>query len=251
LIKGCLNNNAESLYGIYNSLYDKVKNEDFITDKTGCKIVEELAPQITIDLSDPENQGFIDFEARKSPRKYIDQEKDWYLSEDLSIDKVKDVKIWKEISDIDNEINSNYGYLVYSKGNFSQFRHALETLKKDKDSRQAIIVYIRPSIQLEHNDLGGRDFICTIDNHFFIRNNTLIDIVDQRSLDMIYGIFNDLPWFVYVYNNMYKKLIENPDYENLKRGKLIYQPHSAHVYERHFDLLKDIAEGNARQGKQK
>lgn len=222
----------------YKALNDKVKASDFLIDKSGVKIVELLAPRIEIPMSENE-EGFIDFESKKAPRKYCAKEHDWYTSKDLSINQVSDVQIWNQVADSNKEINSNYGYLVYSKGNFAQFSHALETLKKHKDSRQAIVIYTRPSIQLEHNDLGGADFICTIDQHFFIRNNKLMCVTDMRSNDCIFGTFNDIPWFASVYQDMYKQLKET--YPELEYGSLVFIPHSFHCYERHFELLEKIA----------
>ena len=114
-MKNCLNYNAEVLYPFYKALDDKVKNNDFLIDKSGCKIVELIAPTIEFDMN-LMGEGFIDFESRKSPRKYIEKEKEWYLSKSLSIDAVKDVKIWTQVCNADEEINSNYGYLVFSIG---------------------------------------------------------------------------------------------------------------------------------------
>jgi thymidylate synthase len=233
-------NFANILKKCFIDLNDKFKNGEIIDDKSGCKIVEIISPVLNFSMSENE-EGFVDFgEIRKSPRKYIQQEKEWYLSQELSIEKVKNVKIWNSVADKNGQINSNYGYLVFGKGNYSQFSHAYESLQKNKFSRQGIIIYTRPSIQVEANALGGSDFICTIDQNFLIRNNKLMCIVDQRSCDCIYGLFSDLPWFVYVYKEMYKKLKET--YPDLEYGTFYWHPHSLHCYERHFNLLKEIAE---------
>lgn len=226
----------------YEKLYEKLENKEFVEDKlmsgeSRGTLVELIAPRITFDV-EKAGEGFIDYNSRKSPRKYIEKEKEWYDSHDLSIDKVDDIQIWKDVSDDTSQINSNYGYLVFSKGNFSQFEQAFQSLKNFKSSRQSIIIYTRPSIHLESNALNGRDFICTNYQQFFIRDNKLNCVTSMRSNDCIYGTFNDIPWFITVYNRMYNRLLS--PYNDLQKGEFIFVPNSWHCYEKHFDLLRDI-----------
>lgn len=185
--------------------------------------------------------GKVEFASRKSNENYLKKELDWYLSLDLTIEKVKDVKIWQNIcSKKDFTVNSQYGILVYGEENGCQFQKALESLNKDKDSRQAVIIYNRPTIHEDAYRDGKHDFICTFYQQFFIRNNKLECITNMRSNDCIFGIFNDLPWFEYVYNDMYSKLLAK--YTNLEKGNLVYIANSFHCYERHFELLDRIAD---------
>lgn len=183
---------------------------------------------------------------RKLERKYgiehihSRKELDWYLSLDPTSEKVKDVKIWQNIcSKKDFTVNSQYGILVYGEENDCQFQKALESLIKDRGSRQAVIIYNRPTIHEDAYKDGKHDFICTFYQQFFIRNNSLECITNMRSNDCIFGIFNDLPWFEYVYNDMYSKLLAK--YTNLEKGNLVYIANSFHCYERHFELLDSIA----------
>lgn len=235
-----MNYMADVFKPFYQELNKKVENKEFLEDKTGVKYVEIIAPKIVFDLNNA-GDGYIDFENRKSPRKYIDKEKEWYLSEELKIDKVSDVEIWNKVCDANKEINSNYGYLVFGKGNFSQYAHAYHALWNHSDTRQAIIIYTRPSIHLEQNDMGGSDFICTNFQQFFIRNNKLYCVTSMRSNDCIFGTFNDVPWFVYVAKRMYNDLKSIVKYNNLELGEMTFIPNSFHCYERHFDLLAEIA----------
>lgn len=235
-----MNYMADKFKPFYQELNKKVENKEFLEDKTGVKYVEIIAPKIVFDLNDA-GDGYIDFENRKSPRKYIEKEKEWYLSEELKIDKISCVDIWNKVCDSNREINSNYGYLVFSKGNFSQYAHAYHALWQHSDTRQAIIIYTRPSIHLEHNDMGGSDFICTNFQQFFIRNNKLHCVTSMRSNDCIFGTFNDVPWFVYVAKRMYNDLKPIVKYNNLELGEMTFIPNSFHCYERHFDLLAEIA----------
>lgn len=185
--------------------------------------------------------GKVEFESRKSNEDYLKKELEWYLSLDPTIEKVKDVKIWNNIcSKKDYTVNSQYGILVYGKENGCQFQKVFESLIKDKDSRQAVIIYNRPNIHEDAYEDGKHDFICTFYQQFFIRNNRLECITNMRSNDCIFGIFNDLPWFEHVYNDMYQNLLNK--YTNIEKGSLIYIANSFHCYERHFSVLEKIAE---------
>lgn len=234
----------------YKELNEKVKSEDFVknvenktSDVMGSKVVELIAPKIVIDVSKIDDGEGIKFNSRKTPLKYLKKEKEWYNSESLNILGVDDVEIWTKICNVRKEINSNYGYLVYNKGNFNQFEHSLQLLKKDPNTRQAIVIYTRPSIHLEYNDLNGSDFICTNFQHFFIRNGKLDCITSMRSNDCMFGTFNDVPWFLNVMMDMHERLKET--YPSLELGKLTFIPNSFHCYERHFELLSKIANEEA------
>lgn len=231
-----MNDTAKNMFHYYRELHNKMKLNDTVIDKSGVKIVEIISPRIVLDPS--KDNGCIDFNARKSPRDYLKKESEWYNSKSLSIEKVNDVKIWASVCDKNEEINSNYGYLVYSKGNFNQFDNVVKKLVEHKESRQAVIYYGRPTIHYEWNSFGSSDFICTLYQQFLIRNDELTTITSMRSCDFIFGAFNDVPFFTSVIINLYNNLL--PYYPDLKLGEHIFIPNSAHVYERHFNLLDDI-----------
>lgn len=225
-----MNYEAEALYPIYKELNRQEKRDN------GTK--EILFMHTTFDMN--KATGKVEFESRKSNEDYLKKELDWYLSLNPTIEKVKDVKIWNNIcSKKDSTVNSQYGILVYGEENKYQFQKAFDSLIKDKDSRQSVIIYNRPSIHEDAYEDGKHDFICTFYQQFFIRNNKLECITNMRSNDCIFGIFNDLPWFEYVYNDMYGKLLNK--YTNLEKGNLVYVANSFHCYERHFNLLEKIA----------
>lgn len=226
-----MNYEAEVLSPTYKELNRK--------EKQGNGTKEILFMNVKFDMN--KATGKLEFESRKSNEDYLKKELEWYLSLEPTIEKVKDVKIWNNIcSKKDSTVNSQYGILVYGEENGSQFDKALESLIEDKDSRQAVIIYNRPTIHEDAYEDGKHDFICTFYQQFFIRNNRLECITNMRSNDCIFGIFNDLPWFEYVYNDMYQKLLTK--YTGLEKGSLIYIANSFHCYERHFGVLEKIAE---------
>ena len=139
------------------------------------------------------------------------------------------------------EINSNYGWCVFSEENGSQYDNCLEVLKKDKTTRNAIIMYNRPEIYKDYKRDGMHDMICTFMSHFFIRNNRLYMIHNMRSNDVRYGfICSDLAWNCFVYQNMYEDL--KSTYPDLEVGTIIWTSDSMHLYSRHFEDLKNFFE---------
>ena len=225
-----------ALLPYYKQLYDKLQSHKFVTDKSGVKTVEIIAPRIV--FPDPTEELVYFNEDIHSPVQYLEKEYDWYMSKDLNIDKVKDVEIWRNVADVNGEVNSNYGNLVFSRNNFSQFEHAKRSLINNSNSRQAIVIYNRPSIHLEYNSVGASDFICTMYQHFLIRDDELVTITTMRSNDARFGTMNDIPWFHGVIKKMHVELKKT--YPELMIGQHIFIPDSFHLYERHFPWLTKL-----------
>jgi len=216
--------------------YNKIINEDFVIDKTGVKTVEILNYSVELDTS----QATLNFnEIRKTPIKYVQQELDWYLSQDLSVKEIgKHASIWNKVANENGLINSNYGYLIWSQENYNQYDNVLMELMTNKESRRAAMIYNRPLIWNDYNSNGMDDFICTYATQHLIRNSKLISIVYMRSNDFIYGFFNDFFWQCKVHEFLYKDLVNK--YKDLYSGEIYWNVASMHVYERHFDLIKKI-----------
>jgi thymidylate synthase len=229
--------NEEVLKPIFTTLHNKVMTGDVVIDKSGVKCVELIAPRIELDPTQP----ILNFSGRKTPIKYCEAESEWYHSMDLSVEKIGQVaEIWKKISSKDGLVNSNYGWCIYSEENGSQYRHSIEELKSNRDSRRACHIYNRPSMQEDYNKNGMSDFMCTFATQQFIRNDELIYVVMMRSNDAIFGFFNDFYWHCEVYDEMYNDLLTT--YSELEIGKIIWVANSFHVYERHFEMLKGMVE---------
>lgn len=173
----------------------------------------------------------------KVNEEYCQKELDWYLSESLF---VKDIgepipKIWKQICDRDGRINSNYGWCIGSEANGNQFDEAMQALYKDKASRQAVMIYIRPTMHADSIAGGMKDFMCTYSTQLLIRKNMLHYIVNMRSNDAIFGYKNDFFWHNYVFDYALKVLKNK--YPELEKGDMYWNAGSLHVYPRHFYLI--------------
>jgi thymidylate synthase len=204
-----------------------LKEEEYFSPK-GEKTVEILGVSFVVDH--PVLFGELDYA-------YIDKELEWYLSQSLNVyDIPKTPIVWKKVCDRNGNINSNYGWVIYSKKNGEQFKNCVRSLRKDKDSRRSMMIYTRPEMQVEYNKDGMSDFMCTNNVQVFIRNDKLVYLFNQRSCDVLYGFKNDVAWHMYVQQQLVKEL--KKDYENLEIGDMIAQFGSLHVYEKHFDKIE-------------
>ena len=176
--------NVEFIKGLIKSKYI---NDVFVTDKTGCKTIEIINAVFEADE---------DFILRPPNQEYIKREIAWYESQSLNVSDIpgETPAIWKAVSDKNGKINSNYGYLVHSEENYSQYLSVLAELGDNPESRRANMIYTRPAIQMEAFSNGMSDFICTNNVQYFIRDGKLITSVYMRSNDAVFGYNNDLAW---------------------------------------------------------
>ena len=205
----------------------RYKAGEFVTDKTGAKVIELVGASFLAD--EPVIFG-------KENGEYIKRELLWYKSMSLN---VKDIpgevpKIWTEVASEDGEINSNYGWCVWSKENEYQYSHVLMELSLRPDSRRAVMIYTRPSMQRDYKRNGMSDFMCTNAVQYMIRDAQLHTIVQMRSNDAVFGYKNDLAWQVSVRNELLRDLRNT---HNITVGDIIWQVGSLHLYERHFKYL--------------
>jgi thymidylate synthase len=189
--------------------------------------------ELTIDQREFDPKFTIaDFKSRAFNYKYFAGELAWYLMKDRDIDYISKFSgFWKHITNPDtNEINSNYGSLIFN----DQLQWVIDSLKADKNTRQAIAFLNQPKYQFE----GNKDFVCTMYLNFFIRNNKLNMKVQMRSNDIFYGLTFDAPFFSFVYQHVLMELQVN--YPNLDFGTYYHCADNIHFYERHFELADKI-----------
>jgi thymidylate synthase len=211
------------------------------TSPRGLKVKEKIFGQMTIDPLRP----IADFESRPFNWKYFAGELAWYLKKDRDIDYINNFSsFWKGITNPGtNEINSNYGSLVFNE----QLNWVVDSLVKDRDSRQAIMFFNKPEFQFE----GNKDFVCTMYANFFIRDNKLHMKVQMRSNDMFYGLTFDAPFFSFLHQSVYRLVWSkrmknggNANDEVLELGNYYHFADNLHFYERHFDLADKIIDGD-------
>ena len=197
---------------------------EFVTDKTGVKTIEVVGAQFIAD--EPAIFGKVNED-------YVKQELEWYKSMSRNIWDIPGSvpEIWKRVATKDGWINSNYGWCIWHEDNYKQYLNCFAQLRADKNSRRAIMIYTRPSMQEEYNENGMSDFMCTNAVQYLIRNGELYAHVNMRSNDVVYGYKNDYAWQQYVQHSLAADL-------GVEIGPLIWNVGSLHVYEQHFHLVK-------------
>lgn len=216
---------------IRKQLKDLYTRGEFVVDKTGSQMVEIINANFKAD------EPIIFGEPNHD---YIERELAWYKSMSLKVDDIPGgaPQIWKQVAGkTTGEINSNYGYLVWSDENYRQFQNVHFELIKNRDSRRAIMIYTRPSMHYDYCRDSMSDFICTNTVQYFIRNNKLRTIVSMRSNDAIYGYKNDVSWQYHVQQMLVEHL--EPHYPGLEADVIDWVAGSLHVYPRHFKFLEN------------
>jgi len=200
------------------------KRGNFVTDKSGCKLIELIGETFICD--DDHIFGEVNHD-------YISREIAWYESQSRNVNDIpgKVPEIWKQVADKNGLINSNYGWCVFSEENHNQFKNVVDTLTKNPNSRQAVMIYTRPTMHEDAFEDGRSDFMCTKTVQYLIRDNKLTAIVQMRSNDVVFGFRNDYAWQKYVVDKLAAAL-------DIEKSEIIWHVGSLHVYERHFNLIK-------------
>ena len=222
--------------------------DQFVRELIDGRVVKGKTPELdTIEILDasftadyPTIFGEIDAD-------YQRREIDWYLSQSLNVEDMEGPipSIWQDVSDVDGFINSNYGWLALNKHNGEQYNNALKALRDNPNTRQAVMIYQRPSMHYDHNRRGMRDFICTYAAQVSLRQervdetDEILDVlhysVFMRSNDAVYGYKNDLAWHEYVQELILFDLLDL--YPDIDYAPIEWHAGSLHVYRRHFDLV--------------
>jgi len=188
----------------------------------------------------------------RAKQSYVDAELAWYKSMERNIKAhpiIEKNPIWQGCAAPDGSVNSNYGWCIFSQENYAQYNCAVNSLLKDPCTRQSVCTYIRPEIQMYHDDgvHANHDFICTFCTHHFIREGKLEYIVYMRSNDIEFGTPYDLAWHQYVFKNMWNDLvvagerIDNPIFKFLSPGKIHWYASSLHKYEKRSNAGASLA----------
>lgn len=162
---------------------------------------------------------------------YIEKEIRWYNSKSRNVyDMHNPPKIWKDIADKDGNINSNYGWCIFSSDNHRQYNRVLEHLNNNPHTRQATMIYNRPTMHDDSISNGMRDFMCTNAVNYELRDGRLSCVVQMRSNDCVFGYKNDYAWQLYILKKLANSL-------NVQIGDIHWQVASLHIYPRHFELI--------------
>jgi thymidylate synthase len=199
--------NAQSAFEYYYKLINE-KGINFDNTKAIFNIGFEIQKPL-------DNEIKTDF--RLFSLNYAKREWKWYLSENRNANEISNfAPIWKNMMDINGDVNSNYGW-QWSRNN--QLKKVVSILKSKTDSRKASIsIYDGKEIIDYKNDTP-----CTYAINFTILNNKLNMSVLMRSNDLWFGFCNDQYCF--------SKLQEKVALElNIKIGTYFHFTNNLHIY---------------------
>jgi thymidylate synthase len=251
----------EAYLGTLADVYD---NPDYICSPRGQRIREKL--YYGFQITNPRNEPIIteDRERNITINNYTKSECELYDSGTNSAEDFgKASKFWLKLANPDGTVNSAYGHLIKHKKSHGNpiyelanqmkgmdsvavseylgqmaveamrtpWEWCVDSLKSDKDTRQAILRFSLP----EHFYKGNKDMTCTLDGNFHIRDNKLLFRVHMRSNDLTLGLVYDLPWFIGLMHDMVNELKDV--YPDLEVGTYTHIVDSLHIYDRDEDKI--------------
>ncbi len=228
----------------FKNICQSVGNEyDFVCSPRGQKVRECLG--FTFVLQDPRKR-ILHNPIRDAKYGFGVGEFLWYFQgrEDLEMMQYYN-KRSKGFSNDGVTINSAYGHRIFrpkvTLGSVitSQWHTTIEELRKDPDSRRALLLINAKEDEAEAAWGVSKDVPCTLALQFFIRHDKLYLHTTMRSNDVFWGLTYDLFSFTLLQECMLLEL--KKFYPALELGGYLHTAGSMHIYERHFDQAEDIA----------
>lgn len=231
---------------VYSDIVTNLLNDpEFVTAPRDQKINE--VSNAVIEVENPEFNTFIN-QVRSTDLQYLKDELKLYFSGRNDVEGFeKASKFWGKLSDDGKTVNSAYGYLIFNEKNEhgkTEWQWAYDALVKDKDTRQALIRFNKPVMSYD----GNKDFVCTLNAIFDIRDNKLNLTVYRRSQDVHFGLPYDMAWESLMQQNMLA-LLKGNRYPNLELGSYTLHCKSLHMYERNFEIYEEATKYDFNAGR--
>ena len=231
--------NFDSIYGqLMQALIDE---PEYVCCPRRQKINERLV--VTLVLNDPRKR-ILNNPAREANYGFAVGEFLWYLRGASDLQSMLYYnKRMKDFSDDGETLNSAYGRRIFGwddDHNISQWEAVKKTLREDHDSRRAVIDINMPKDELMAADVGSKDVPCTMHLQFFIRNDKLHMHTTMRSNDVVWGLTYDLFSFTMLQELMLNELRFCDSFNGIELGQYYHTAGSMHLYDRHFDVAKNI-----------
>lgn len=186
-------------------------------------VAAEVINAVTV-IKDP-TKNIMNNDVRRLSIRYAIGEMLWYLSCSTELKAIqKYTKAWDRMSDDGKTVNSNYGFLIYDAYGFDQYEYCKEVLRKDMNSRQAVIHIKTPRNTIEN---PTKDLNCTVCLQFLVRDGKLYCTTFMRSNDLWLGFPYDVFQFTCIQIRMAMEL-------GLDLGSYTHIAGSLHFYERDF-----------------
>ncbi len=200
------------------------------SDRTGTGTRSVFGGQLRFDLSDT----FPLITTKKVHLKSIIHELLWFLKGDTNIAYLKEnnVKIWDEWADANGDLGPVYGkqWRSWEAANGStvdQISQALTLIKNNPDSRRILVSAWNPG-DLPNMALAP----CHCMFQFYVANGSLSCQLYQRSADLFLGV----PFNIASYALLTLMMAQVC---NLTPGEFIHTFGDAHIYQNHFEQVKE------------
>lgn len=219
--------NADEAWAkIFSCLYQQAE-DGYVSGSRDGDVVGEMLNTV-VEIQDP-TRNIVTDSARALPMRYAVGELLWYLSGSNQMrDIAKFSKVWERLSDDGETVNSAYGYRIHTQFGFDQLQFVADLLRKDPNSRQAVIHIKDPVNYLDH---PTKDVPCTICLQFFIRNGKLFMTTYMRSNDIWMGFPYDV--FSFCAIQIYLAFMLGVDI-----GTYTHHAGSMHLYARDYQKAK-------------
>ncbi len=198
-------------------------------DRTGVGTLSVFGCQMRFDLS----EGFPLITTKRIHFKSIIYELLWFLKGETNISFLKEhgVTIWDEWADNNGELGPIYGYQwrhwkTYANSEIDQITKAIETLKKNPDSRRNIVSAWNVS-EIDKMSLPA----CHVMYQFYVAENKLSCMMYQRSADMFLGV----PFNIASYALLTHMVAQVCEFEV---GEFIHCLADTHIYLNHIEQVK-------------
>ena len=176
---------------------------------------------MTLILTNPMANVCLD-KTRNLSLKYMLGEIAWYMSGSNKLEDIgKYAKMWYNLSDDGETVNSAYGYRIFEKFGFNQLDYCIEKLKANPYDRQCVI-HIK-----EASNKPTKDTPCTCLLQFTCFKNKLNLHVYMRSNDIWLGLPYDIAFFTCVQQYVAYKT-------GISLGYYYHTVGDLHLYEQHW-----------------
>ena len=209
-------------------------------DRTGTGTKSVFGYQMRFDLND----GFPLLTTKKIHFKSVVYELLWFLKGDTNIKYLTDngIRIWNEWADDKGDLGPIYGkqWRNWNNEGIDQIKLAIDTLKKNPDSRRVLISAWNPSV-LPDSKLNFTENVannkaalppCHAFFQFYVSNDQLSCQLYQRSADVFLGV----PFNIASYA-LLTMMIANVC--NYKLGEFIHTFGDVHIYLNHMDQINE------------
>ena len=197
-------------------------------DRTGTGTISVFGHQMRFNLE----EGFPLVTTKKLHLKSIIHELLWFLRGDTNVKYLQEngVRIWNEWADENGDLGHIYGYQWrswpdYDGGFIDQISEAVETIRRNPDSRR-IIVSAWNVADLKNMNLPP----CHAFFQFYVADGRLSLQMYQRSADTFLGV----PFNIASYALL---LLMTAQVTGLKAGDFIHTLGDAHIYLNHLDQV--------------